>query len=328
MLLLGSGEVARLVVDLVDRHPERGFEIVGCVDDEGAWIEGIDPPLLGRVEDLREVVGANQVDRVVVAFTTGSDDRVLGALRACDSVGVDIDVVPRLFDLVGPVPTVESLGGMGLLSVRGRRAGAIARIAKRTLDIVVSATALVLLSPVMLAIALAIRVQDGKPSFFRQTRIGQWGRTFEIVKFRTMVQGADEMQASELIAAGPAAISDVAETLKYRSEAWITPVGAFLRRTSLDELPQLWNVLKGDMSLVGPRPLRRYEVDALTDWQFTRQEVRPGITGLWQILGRSEIAWSERMQLDYSYVRHWTFQRDLAILARTFGVVLSRRGAV
>ena len=285
VLLLGSGEVARLVVDLVDRHPERGFEIVGCVDDEGAWIEGIDPPLLGRVEDLREVVGANQVDRVVVAFTTGSDDRVLGALRACDSVGVDIDVVPRLFDLVGPVPTVEALGGMGLLSVRGRRAGAIARIAKRTLDIVVSATALVLLSPVMLAIALAIRVQDGKPSYFRQT-------------------------------------------LKNRSEAWITPVGAFLRRTSLDELPQLWNVLKGDMSLVGPRPLRGYEVDALTDWQFTRQEVRPGITGLWQILGRSEIAWSERMQLDYSYVRHWTFQRDLAILARTFGVVLSRRGAV
>ena len=130
------------------------------------------------------------------------------------------------------------------------------------------------------------------------------------------------------VRAGGVTLSDVAETLKNRSEAWITPVGAFLRRTSLDELPQLWNVLKGDMSLVGPRPLRRYEVDALTDWQFTRQEVRPGIKGLWQILGRSEIAWSERMQLDYSYVRHWTFQRDLAILARTFGVVLSSRGAV
>ena len=192
----------------------------------------------------------------------------------------------------------------------------------------VSAAALVLLSPVMLAVAIAIRVQDGKPVLFRQTRVGQWGRSFEIVKFRTMVQGADETQASELIEAGPDAIADVAETLKHQSDAWITPVGHFLRRTSLDELPQLWNVLKGDMSLVGPRPLRRYEVDALTDWQFTRQEVRPGITGLWQILGRSEIDWDERMQLDYSYVRHWSFERDLAILARTAGVVLSRRGAV
>jgi exopolysaccharide biosynthesis polyprenyl glycosylphosphotransferase len=328
VLVLGSGEVARQVVDLVGRHPERGFEVVGSVDDEGAWIEGIDPPLLGRLEDLPDVVASNDIDRVVVAFSTNSDDRLLTALRTCDSAGVDIDVVPRLFDLVGPVPTVEALGGMGLLTVRGRRAGPVARVAKRTLDIVVSATALVLLSPVMLAVAVAIRLQDGKPSFFRQTRIGQWGRTFEIVKFRTMVQGADEMQASELIAAGPSAISDVARTLKHGSDAWITPVGQFLRRTSLDELPQLWNVLKGDMSLVGPRPLRRYEVDALVDWQLTRQEVRPGITGLWQILGRSEIAWNERMQLDYSYVRHWTFQRDLAIIARTAGVVLSRRGAV
>jgi exopolysaccharide biosynthesis polyprenyl glycosylphosphotransferase len=328
VLVLGSGEVARQVVDLVGRHPERGFEIVGSVDDEGAWIEGIDPPRLGRLEDLPDVVASNDIDRVVVAFSTNSDDRVLSALRTCDSAGVDIDVVPRLFDLVGPVPTVEALGGMGLLTVRGRRAGSFARVAKRTLDIVVSATALVLLSPVMLAVAVAIRLQDGKPSFFRQTRIGQWGRPFEIVKFRTMVQGADEMQASELIAAGPSAISDVARTLKHGSDAWITPVGQFLRRTSLDELPQLWNVLKGDMSLVGPRPLRRYEVDALVDWQLTRQEVRPGITGLWQILGRSEIAWNERMQLDYSYVRHWTFQRDLAIIARTAGVVLSRRGAV
>ena len=143
-----------------------------------------------------------------------------------------------------------------------------------------------------------------------------------------MTQGADEEQASELIAEGPDAIAAVADAMKHQSDAWITPVGHFLRRTSLDELPQLWNVLRGDMSLVGPRPLRQYEVDALSDWEITRQEVRPGITGLWQILGRSDIRWNERMQLDYSYVRHWSFVKDLAILARTAAVVLARKGAV
>jgi len=328
VLILGSGDVARQVAELAARHPDRGLAVVGCVDDAGSWIEGVDPPLLGGLDELHEVVETQGIDRMVVAFSPSTDDRMLEALRTCDSLGVDIDVIPRLFDLVGASPSVDTLGGMGVLSIGGRRSGRIARAAKRTLDVVVSATALVLLSPVMAAVAIAIRMGDGKRVLFRQTRVGQSGRPFEVVKFRTMVQGAEKLQASELIAAGPEAIADLAETIKYRSDEWITPVGHFLRRTSLDELPQFWNVLKGEMSLVGPRPLRRYEVDALTDWQHARQEVRPGITGLWQILGRSEIAWDERMQLDYSYVRHWTFQRDLAIIARTAGVVLSRRGAV
>jgi exopolysaccharide biosynthesis polyprenyl glycosylphosphotransferase len=328
VLILGSGAVARQVADLVARHPERGIAVVGCVDDQGSWIDGIDPPRLGGLDDLSEVVRAHQIHRVVVAFSASPDERVVQALRACDAAGVEIDVVPRLFELVGPAPAGDNLGGMGLLTVHGRRPGRVARAAKRTLDIVVSATALLVFSPVMLAVAVAIRLEDGKPVFFRQTRIGRGGRPFRIVKFRTMMQGAEARQAGELIAAGPEAISELAEAMKYSSDAWITRVGSFLRRTSVDELPQLWNVLKGDMSLVGPRPLRGYEVEALTDWQNTRQEVRPGITGLWQILGRSEIAWNERMQLDYTYVRHWSFQRDLAILARTAGVVLSRRGAV
>ena len=196
------------------------------------------------------------------------------------------------------------------------------------MDIVVSATMLTLTAPIMLAVAIAIRLDDGKPVLFRQTRIGRNGRPFEILKFRTMTQGADKQQVSELIDEGADAIAAVSDAMKRQSDAWITPVGHFLRRTSLDELPQLWNVLRGDMSLVGPRPLRQYEVDALTDWEITRQEVRPGITGLWQILGRSDIRWNERMQLDYSYVRHWSFVKDVAILARTAAVVLARKGAV
>jgi lipopolysaccharide/colanic/teichoic acid biosynthesis glycosyltransferase len=180
---------------------------------------------------------------------------------------------------------------------------------KRIIDVVLASVALVLTAPLQLVIALMVRLRLGSPVLFRQERPGRDAELFEVVKFRTMLPG-DPARGT----------ADDAER--------VTPFGEWLRSTSLDELPSLWNVLKGDMSLVGPRPLRRYEVDALVDWQLTRQEVRPGITGLWQILGRSEIAWNERMQLDYSYVRHWTFQRDLAIIARTAGVVLSRRGAV
>jgi exopolysaccharide biosynthesis polyprenyl glycosylphosphotransferase len=328
VLIVGSGQVARHVADLALRHPERGLSVVGCVDDEAMSIDGIDPPLLGRMEDLSTVLQEQAIDRVIVSFSLNSDGQILRVLRDCDSQGVDVAVVPRLFDLLGPSPQVDSIGGLGLLTVRSKRRGWVSCAAKRALDIVVSTTMLVLAAPIMAAVAFAIRLDDGKPTLFRQTRIGRGGRPFEIVKFRTMTQGADEEQASDLIADGPDAIAAVSEAMKHQYDSWITPVGRFLRRTSLDELPQLWNVLKGDMSLVGPRPLRQYEVEALTDWEITRQEVRPGITGLWQILGRSEVRWNERMQLDYSYVRHWTFLKDLAILARTAAVVITRRGAV
>jgi exopolysaccharide biosynthesis polyprenyl glycosylphosphotransferase len=316
------------VADLALRHPERGLSVVGCVDDEAMSIDGIDPPLLGRMEDLSTVLREQAIDRVIVSFSLSSDGQILRVLRECDSQCVDVAVVPRLFDLLGPSPQVDSIGGLGLLTVRSKRRGFASCTAKRALDIVVSTTMLILTAPIMAGVALAIRLDDGMPTLFRQTRIGRGGRPFEIVKFRTMTQGADQEQASELIADGPDAIAAVSEAMKHEFDSWITPVGRFLRRTSLDELPQLWNVLKGDMSLVGPRPLREYEVEALTDWEITRQEVRPGITGLWQILGRSEVRWNERMQLDYSYVRHWTFLNDLAILARTAAVVITRRGAV
>ncbi|MGE0027969.1 MAG: sugar transferase [Thermoleophilia bacterium] len=328
VLIVGSGQVARHVTDLAQRHPERGLNIIGCVDDQAVTIEGTDPPVLGPIEELRSVLAEHAIDRVIVSFSLNSDGQILRVLRDCDSQGIDVDVVPRFFDLLGPSPTVDSLGGLGLLTVRSKRRGALQRAAKRALDIAVSATMLALTAPVMAAVAVAIRLDDGGPALFRQTRIGRGGRPFEIVKFRTMTQGAERQQADELIAEGPEAIASISDAMKHQSDAWITPVGRFLRRTSLDELPQLWNVLRGDMSLVGPRPLRQYEVDALTDWEATRQEVRPGITGLWQILGRSDIRWDERMQLDYSYVRHWTFARDVAILARTAAVVIGRRGAV
>jgi lipopolysaccharide/colanic/teichoic acid biosynthesis glycosyltransferase len=249
---------------------------------------------------------------------------------------VEVDIVPRFFDLVGPAPRTQELGGMALVEVPALGLGPAQRTVKRALDVVVAATALALLLPVMLLIAAGVALTSGVPVLFRQQRVGRNGRGFAILKFRTMRNDADTEGVARLAAEadlggadlGTAGVASVVRALKAASSSRVTPFGEFLRRTSLDELPQLWNIVRGDMSLVGPRPLRPFEVAALADWQLARQDLRPGLTGLWQVLGRSDIEWDERMQLDYDYVSHWSLAGDLRILARTLPAVLRRDGAV
>jgi lipopolysaccharide/colanic/teichoic acid biosynthesis glycosyltransferase len=200
---------------------------------------------------------------------------------------------------------------------------------KRGIDVIGAALALVMALPVLIAVAVAVRSQDRGPILFRQRRVGQDGREFSILKFRTMRVDADKLDADNVAAlrTGVASIAETVAAIKDKGDPRVTRVGDFLRRTSLDELPQLWNVLRGDMSLVGPRPLRDFEVDSLSPWEQRRHSKRPGITGLWQVAGRSDVSWQERMHLDYTYVRHWSLSDDLEILARTVPAVLARDGA-
>lgn len=328
VLILGSGVVARRVVDVIRREPRYRLEIVGVLDDEPG--ESLGVPVIGRVRDLPWLLERTEVDRVVVAFSRISDHDVSDILRSCDKHGVELDVVPRLFDVVGPQPATRSLGGLPMLGVSGRSDKPVQRFLKRSSDFLVAGLLLLIASPVLIAIALAVKLGDGGPIFFRQVRVGQHGRLFHCLKFRTMVVDAEKLEAdhAKLIKSGDADIEEVVRGLKGEGrDPRITRVGDILRRTSLDELPQLWNVLVGEMSLVGPRPLRPFEVEALKGWQMTRQSVRPGITGLWQVLGRSDIDWAERMQLDYDYARHWSLALDVEILFKTVRVVLLRRGA-
>ena len=288
-----------------------------------------DVPLVGSLDDLPALVDSGRYSRVLIAFSDASRDRDLAAaLRLSTPRGVRVDVVPRLYQLMGSATRIEALGDLGLVQVGAPSAGPGRRAVKRAFDIVAAGVVLVVAAPVIAAVAVAVKVTSPGPVLYRQERVGRRGDVFRVMKFRSMrggLTGADELSAAAQGEPG-AAISEVVERLKS-DRSRITRVGHFIRRTSLDELPQLINVVKGEMSLVGPRPLRPFEVECLEPWQHARHEMRPGLTGLWQVLGRSDVDWETRMQMDYSYVRHWSLRQDLRVLARTVKVVLRGEGA-
>jgi exopolysaccharide biosynthesis polyprenyl glycosylphosphotransferase len=324
VVVVGTGTVARRFPALVRRHPERALEVIGFIRDNDAATEPIDGvPVLGHLSELSRVVALSAVDRVIVACDGEQEPEVLRVLQACGATEVTVDVVPRFFQLIPPDLASYTLGSVPIITVSGTRPTLAERITKRTLDVALAVLLTVLLSPVVVAIALAIALEDGRPIFFRQRRIGRRGVPFHILKFRTM-----RAEPEPQIVHGEG-IERAVLALKTKQRFRLTRIGDFLRSTSLDEIPQLVNVLRGEMSMVGPRPLRPFELQALDPWQQrARLEVRPGITGLWQVSGRSLTTWEERMELDATYVRHRSLGADLRILLRTIPAVLTRRGAL
>jgi exopolysaccharide biosynthesis polyprenyl glycosylphosphotransferase len=235
----------------------------------------------------------------------------------CRDAGVTVDIVPRLFEFLDGARSIELIGGMPLLSIHVPSMSRLSRACKRALDIAGSALILAALSPLMVAIAVAIRLDSRGPIMFRQLRPGRGGRLFTVYKFRSMRSEAPGVT-----------IGPDGAIVKRPDDERVTRVGRFIRRLSLDEAPQLFNVLKGDMSLVGPRPLMLVEHEALSEgWQGRRTDLRPGLTGPWQISGRSQIGLEERVKLDYQYVTGWSLARDIEILLATLPAVLSGRGA-
>ncbi len=329
VVVVGSGAIAQQVIAMTQR-PGGEFQVVGCVDDDPVGqLPAPDPPILGPIAELPSILRRYEIDRLLVAFSGRRDHDLIDALRSCDGVQIDVDIVPRLFEYIGVDCAVSMLGDLPVHHVPARRSGPGARALKRSSDIVISLALLVLLSPLFAAIAIAVALDSGFPVIYRQRRVGRGGDPFEMFKFRSMYRDADARATYDLtgVARGKISVEEAERNMKPEQDPRITRLGRCLRATSLDELPQLWSVLSGAMSLVGPRPLRSYEVDSLQAWQLARQQVRPGITGLWQVCGRSNVRWDRRMQLDYSYVRHWSPSADLKILGETVPAVLRREGA-
>jgi exopolysaccharide biosynthesis polyprenyl glycosylphosphotransferase len=329
-VVVGAGEVGQLIARKFRQHPEYGIDVVGFADDDPLprASDLAEVPVLGGLTALPELVRRFDVERVVVAFSLASRDQLLQLVRALKRLDIQVDVVPRLFEGLGPSAGVHRVESLPLVGLPASKLFPFSRSIKRLLDIVGAAIGLALTAPLFALFAWKIKRDSPGPVFFRQTRLGLGMREFTALKFRTMRVGTDDSAHREYIKATMSSQAVPRENGLYKLERTneITRFGAFLRRTSLDELPQLWNVLRGDMSLVGPRPCIRYETENFADHHFERFLVPAGLTGLWQVTARAKATFGEALDIDVAYARNWSLGLDLWLLLRTPFEILRRTG--
>jgi exopolysaccharide biosynthesis polyprenyl glycosylphosphotransferase len=329
-IVVGAGDVGQLVARKLMQHREYGIRLLGLVDASPRPIRTDlgDAQVIGTPDEISRIVRELGVERVVVAFSGDSHERMLPLVQELKRLNVQVDIVPRLFEVIGPhvrVHTVESLPLLGLPAAKRFPAS---QHLKRGADVVCASVALAALAPLFAWIAWRIKRDSDGPVFFRQTRLGQATREFTVLKFRTMRTDVDQTVHRDYIRQTMSAAAAPNENGLYkldRSDA-VTPFGSFLRRTSLDELPQFINVLRGEMSLVGPRPCLPYETEGFAPHHFERFDVPQGITGLWQVTARAHATFGEALDMDVQYARNWSLGLDLWLLLRTPIHVLRRRG--
>jgi exopolysaccharide biosynthesis polyprenyl glycosylphosphotransferase len=320
--VVGSGELAHDVVATVADHPEWGLQFAGHVlDAQGAG--NTKPELvLGTVSQLGQILDDNVIDEVIFAVPRERLAHIEGAFRLCQEQGAGARVCLDLFDVAGAHVALGEMDGLPMLSFNRAPTDEVGLLFKRAFDVVSSAVALLAFSPVLLATALAVKLESPGPVFFRQTRVGKNGRPFKMYKFRSMRVDAEarlESLRAQNEASGP--------VFKMKNDPRVTRVGRFIRRTSIDELPQFLNVFAGEMSVVGPRPPVPAEVRQYQRWQRRRLSVKPGITCTWQVSGRSNVSFDEWMELDLEYIDNWSLWRDVQICFQTIPAVLTSRGA-
>ncbi len=327
VLIVGSGNVARLLAEKMGKHRGYGLNIVGFVDHDGGALQNGGPPLelLGTTTEIRQLVHQHRVDRVVIAFSNDSHEQTLDVIRLLQDQRVQVDIVPRMFEVLGASAEFHAIEGIPLVGLAPPHLSNSSRLLKRCFDVMGATFGLIVLSPVFLAAAIAIKVDTRGPVFFRQVRMGEDERTFRIFKFRTMVVDAETRKAD--VAHLNMHREDDPRMFKVPEDPRVTRVGGFLRRSRIDELPQLINVLRGEMSLVGPRPLILDEDRYVERWARRRLSLRPGITGLWQVLGASDIPFEEMTKLDYLYVTNWSLGEDVRLILRTIPSLARGRAA-
>jgi len=324
MIIVGTSKTARSFALDIERHRELGIQVIGHVatGPSGkalpAMIGG--RPVLGHVDDIEDILHAHVIDEVGVCLEPDQLTLVEPVTRLCEEVGKIVRIPLVGHALALPGGRIEEFDGIDILSLVYGPDRALGLVVKRVTDIVLAVVGLVLLSPFFLIIGLVILVLDGRPIFFRQPRVGLNGRVFDVVKFRTMVPDAEDR------------LADLEEhneisghAFKMSDDPRVLRTGAFLRKTSIDELPQLWNVLRGEMSLVGPRPPLPREVAGYDLWHRRRLSMKPGITGLWQVAARGDDDFDRWVELDLAYIDRWSVWLDLKIMLRTIPAMLQGR---
>jgi len=325
VLIIGAGEVGHMLAAKIGKHAEYRMKLVGFLDDGEPRRNGnggARVPVIGALGDLHRIVAEERVDRVIVAFSKARHNDFLRVVRACDDSGVRVNIVPRLFEVVSSRAVVDDVEGIPLLDVAHVELSRFNMAVKRVFDLLVGGALCVVFLLLMAVVGLMVKLDSPGPVFFRQQRMGRGGKPFSMYKFRSMYDGADKLRedlADQNDYDGP--------MFKIREDPRVTRIGGWLRRWSVDEIPQILNVMKGEMSLVGPRPLWVEEAKQCRGWTQKRLDITPGITGLWQVLGRSDIPFDEMVKLDYMYVTGWSLSWDIKLLLQTMPAVLQKRGA-
>lgn len=333
LVVVGAGETGLLVARKLEDHPEYGVHLVGFVEEDADELAG-EEFLLGSLEQLPEIVRKRNVERVLIAFPNSRLETTTRLVRVLRELQVQVDIVPRFVDLVTAGATIHAVEGLPLISLSPVRADRVSLGLKRCIDVLGAAGGLLILAPAFAWIAIRIKLDSPGPVFYRHERMGLDGRPFRLVKFRTMRASREGEEENEADAAelrrlleDPELRAEFERSHKLARDPRVTRFGDFLRRLSLDELPQLLNVLRGDMSLVGPRPITVAELSRYGDEAATLLSFRPGVTGYWQVNGRSRTDYEDRVRLDIAYVRGWSLKLDFLILGRTAWVLLTGHGA-
>jgi exopolysaccharide biosynthesis polyprenyl glycosylphosphotransferase len=321
-LVVGDNTVGRMIMQAMAGRPHLGYEIAGFLSSDGSGDFGRFRRL-GTPDEIERIIHQERIAQVVIALPSTSHEAIMRIVNHCRRDGVHFRLVPDLYEVSLGRLDIDTVSGIPLMGMKEHSIQGLNFFTKRMIDVAISLTVLILFSWFFAPVALLIWIEDrGGSPLYGQLRVGRGGKCFTMQKFRSMRPGADQ-QLGELLASNEAE----GPIFKMRDDPRRTRIGAFIRRWSVDELPQLWNVLMGDMSLVGPRPATPREVAQYEDWQLHRLDTLPGITGLWQVSGRSELGFSEQVLMDITYIENWSLGLDLRILLRTVPAVLSGKGA-
>lgn len=324
LLVVGSNRLGKLMMQQIAATPSLGYRVVGYLHDQDDEPQDFGRfSVLGRLSDLDTVIRSQHIEQVIITLPSHQHDLIMSTVKICERAGADFRLAPDLYEMSMSRIDVDAIEGIPLIGLRRSLTSSFQFAIKRALDIVGSLLALVVGLPVWLLIALAIKLDSPGPVLHYQTRLGYRGHPFPCFKFRSMYVNADQLRSRLEVATD----GDQRGKFKLRDDPRRTRVGRFIRGASLDEIPQLLNVLRGEMSLIGPRPPLPVEFAKYEDWEKARLEMPPGITGLWQVRGRSDIDFDEMVLMDLYYIENWSLRLDIQIALQTIPAVLSRKGA-